>query len=296
MNLRQLRLFLNVCETMSMTKTAQNLYLSQPAISKAIKELEQELDEILFDRINGRLFLTDEGRLFKIKASQVVQDFDSLRDFTTLDDDKLPLKIGVSLTIGRKTLGPALDLFKETYPETPLKIYAENINSIKQRLLNGEIDVAFTEGFESNQEFEREWLSTYEMLFVCGRASKWAGKMMSREDILEVPFLMREKGSSLRDAFDAYLYQNELEMSPVLESVNTEILVNAAEKGLGVTLLSKPLADIAFKNHELAEIKLEGFEGQSTNYCVMLKGKKQSRKLRKIIACFKEIEQKSSRN
>lgn len=296
MNLRQLRLFLNVCETMSMTKTAQNLYLSQPAISKAIKELEQELDEILFDRINGRLFLTDEGRLFKIKASQVVQDFDSLRDFTTLDDDKLPLKIGVSLTIGRKTLGPALDLFKETYPETPLKIYAENINSIKQRLLNGEIDVAFTEGFESNQEFEREWLSAYEMLFVCGRASKWVGKMMSREDILEVPFLMREKGSSLRDAFDAYLYQNELEMSPVLESVNTEILVNAAENGLGVTLLSKPLADIAFKNHELAEIKLEGFEGQSKNYCVMLKGKKQSRKLRKIIACFKEIEQKNSRN
>ena len=61
MNIRQLEIFLAVCETMSITETAKRLYLSQPAISKTIRELETDIEFLLFDRINGKLYLNEAG-------------------------------------------------------------------------------------------------------------------------------------------------------------------------------------------------------------------------------------------
>lgn len=291
MTIRQLQIFLEVCNHLSITKTAQSLYLSQPAVSKAIKELEQEIGLQLFDRINGKILLNEEGRIFRIKAQQLLKDFDSLTHFSSAYEDVTPIRIGVSLTIGLKTLPVAIETFKEKYPETPLKIYAENIEQIQERLLNGDIDVAFTEGFESNQLFDLEFLSTYPIICVCGTNSTWAQKKKyKKEELIQFPFLLREKGSSLRDVFDRSTKKENIEIIPLLESVNTEVLITNAIHHMGVTILPIPLAKKEVENKTLVEIKLENITMQSTNYIVTLQGKRKNSKLDELINIFKEVE------
>lgn len=291
MTIRQLQIFLEVCTHLSITKTAQALYLSQPAVSKTIKELEQDIGLQLFDRINGKIFLNEEGKLFRIKAQQLLKDFDSLTNFSSDYEDITAIRIGVSLTIGFQTLPVAIETFKKKYPKTPLKIYAENIEKIQERLLNGDIDVAFTEGFESNQLFDLEFLSTYPIICVCGTNSPWdKKKTFKKEDFIQFPFLLREKGSSLRDVFDRKTKEENVEILPMLESVNTEVLITSAIHHMGITVLPMPLAKKEIENNTLAKIKLENILMQSTNYVVTLQGKKKNSKLVELITIFKEVE------
>ena len=230
MNIRQLEIFLAVCETMSVTETSKRLYLSQPAISKTIRELETDIGILLFDRINGKLHLNEAGKIFRIKADQLMEDFEALKNFDSHSSGKIPLRLGISLTIAMNSLPYAVEQFKIKYPETPLKIYSENVQQVQQRLLNGEIDIAFIEGFESNQGFNTEILSEYSLFLVCSSHSKFAGKeKINRDDLLSLPFLLREKGSTLRDCFDELTHELKADISPVLESINTEVLIKAAK-------------------------------------------------------------------
>lgn len=291
MNMRQLTIFLEVCHHMSITKTARSLYLSQPAISKAIKELETEIDTPLFDRINGKIYLNEEGKLFRLKAKELLKDFEELKNFKCTYEDSTPIRVGVSLTIALKTLPLAIKSFKKKYPETPIQLYAENVEQIQKRLLNGDIDIAFTEDFEQNQLFYLEALSTYKMICVGSANSQWQQKpYLKKAELVNQSFLLRERGSTLRDTFDAFVNKEKLTIQPLLESVNTEILINATKHNLGLTILPAPLAQEDLANHELIEITIEDFNVYSTNYIVTLHGKKKSTKLKNLISCFKEFE------
>lgn len=81
MNIRQLEIFTTVAATGSMTRAAQQLFLSQPAISKAIRELEQSIGVRLFDRIDNRLALNSAGRQFRIRVTQLLTEFNELAQY-----------------------------------------------------------------------------------------------------------------------------------------------------------------------------------------------------------------------
>ena len=288
MNIRQLEIFLAVCETMSVTETSKRLYLSQPAISKAIRELEADIGILLFDRINGKLHLNEVGKVFRIKADQLMEDFEALKNFDRRSSGKIPLRLGISLTIAMNSLPYAVEQFKIKYPETPLKIYSENVQQVQQRLMNGEIDIAFIEGFESNQGFNTEILSEYPLFLVCSSHSKFAGKeKINRDDMLSLPFLLREKGSTLRDCFDELTHELKADISPVLESINTEVLIKAAQAGMGITVLPEPLAVQYLNNGIFKRLYIDGCKISTVNYVITLKGKNGNKRYTDIINYFK---------
>ncbi len=293
MNIRQLEIFLAVCETISITEAARQLHLSQPAISKAIRELERDIGLLFFDRINGKLYLNEEGKAFRVKAGQLVDDFKSLECFSKQSGREVPLRIGTSLTIAMNSLPYAIARFKAKYPETPLKIYAENVQQIQRRLLSGEIDIAFMEGFESNQGFEAELLSEYPLFLVCSAAAEHeliAGEKIKREDLFKLPFLLREKGSTLRDCFDELMHKLKADISPVLESINTEVLVRAAKAGMGITVLPGPLAVSYLDEKVFKYLRIENYSMSTLNYAVTLKGKVRNKRHNDIIEYFKKGE------
>ena len=292
MNIRQLEIFLAVCETMSVTETSKRLYLSQPAISKAIRELEADIGILLFDRINGKLHLNEAGKVFRIKADQLMEDFEALKNFDSRSSGKIPLRLGISLTIAMNSLPYAVEQFKIKYPETPLKIYSENVQQVQQRLLNGEIDIAFIEGFESNQGFNTEILSEYSLFLVCSSHSKFAGKeKINRDDLLSLPFLLREKGSTLRDCFDELTHELKADISPVLESINTEVLIKAAQAGMGITVLPEPLAIQYLNDGIFKRLYIDGCKMSTVNYVITLKGKNGNKRYTDIINYFKKAEE-----
>ena len=292
MNIRQLEIFLAVCETMSVTETSKRLYLSQPAISKAIRELEADIGILLFDRINGKLHLNEAGKIFRIKADQLMEDFEALKNFDSRSSGKIPLRLGISLTIAMNSLPYAVEQFKIKYPETPLRIYSENVQQVQQRLMNGEIDIAFIEGFESNQGFNTEILSEYSLFLVCSSHSKFTGKeKINRDDLLSLPFLLREKGSTLRDCFDELTHELKADISPVLESINTEVLIKAAQAGMGITVLPEPLAIQYLNDGIFKRLYIDGCKMSTVNYVITLKGKNGNKRYTDIINYFKKAEE-----
>ncbi len=291
MNIRQLEIFLAVCETMSITEAARQLFLSQPAISKTIKELETDIGVLFFDRINGKLYLNEEGKEFRMKAEQLIKDFEALESFNRSSGMEVPLRIGTSLTIAMNSLPYAVKQFKTRYPRVPLKIYSENAQQVQRRLLNGEIDIAFTEGFETNQGFNAEILSEYELFLVCSARNDFVdNEKIDREDLLKLPFLLREKGSTLRDRFDELTHRLNIDIAPMLESVSTEVLIRAARAGMGITVLPEPLAIGYLKEKVFKSLHIENCKMSTVNYAVTLKGKAKNKRHHDIIECFKKAE------
>jgi DNA-binding transcriptional LysR family regulator len=292
MKMRQIEIYLSVCETLSVTKTANLLYVSQPAISKTIKELEATVGVQLFTRLDNRLVLNEAGKAFRLKAKQLLADFQALANFSGQYAQETPLRVGTSLTIGMHTLPQALQHFQESYPKTPVKVYAENAQQIEQRLLNGELDMAFTEGFISNQRFDKTELSTYPLFVVCAPNSIFVEKkVVTAAEFLDIPFLLRESGSTLRDRFDELTHKLGIEVTPIMESVNTEVLIQATKANLGVTVLAEPLARPYLAAGTLSKVALPNFKMETKNFVVTLRGKVIDERDAKMIACFQRIEQ-----
>ena len=128
MTIRHLKVFICVCKHGNMTKAAEELFIAQPAVSNTIAEIEKNYNVKLFERINKRLFLTDEGKILLIKAQEAVSAFNEFEELA-LDSSKKPLlKIGSSLTIGKQKLPKLLRRLKENFEDIDVQVYiAENL-------------------------------------------------------------------------------------------------------------------------------------------------------------------------
>ncbi len=183
----------------------------------------------------------------------------------------------------------ALKKFRQQHPQTPLTCYAENVQQIKDRLLKGEIDLALLEGYEASKSFQAEPLSQYELLLVAA-PNLLTKRRLTKQQLLTVPFLLREPGSTLRDIFVSATRHLGVEVVPMLESVNTEVLIRAALAGLGVTILPAPFAQPYLQSQQLVSLTLPGQQLQTTNYVVTLKDSPLRELQQELVACFKDVE------
>ncbi|MCD5000903.1 LysR family transcriptional regulator [Enterococcus saccharolyticus] len=288
MNIRQLELFLAICQHGSMSEAVKHVYISQPALSKAIRELEASIGVSLFDRVHGQLRLNEYGENFRQKATKLVYEFRELENFNQ-ELDEIPLRIGVSLTLAKQTLPQAIQLFQEKYPQKKIKIYAENVDQIQRRLERYEIDMAFTESFRENEAFQLQKISTYRLLLVA--SAQLNVSHLTSQACTNIAFLLREKGSTLRDGLDNFLESQGIQVVPFMESVNTEVLIQAALSGLGITILPEPFASSYLQSGELVEVTLAGAQFQTINYVVTRHGEEKTSYQNDFLTCFTQIEQ-----
>ena len=122
MTIRHLKVFVCVCKHGSMTKAADELFIAQPAVSNTIAEIEKNYNVKLFERINRRLFLTDEGKNLLIKAQEVISAFDEFEEQALNSSKKPLLKIGSSLTIGKQKMPRLLRALKENFLDIDFQV------------------------------------------------------------------------------------------------------------------------------------------------------------------------------
>ena len=144
MNLDQIQYFLAIVETGSFTKAAENLWLSQPSLSSAIKKLERELGVTLFERGGRRTKLTSAGELFLEKAQQILQNYEQaihqLRDF-----HKQPtLKLGILSTLSIACVSDLMRRFRQQHPDITIELRSSHVDNLNNWLNDKEIDVAIT--------------------------------------------------------------------------------------------------------------------------------------------------------
>ena len=134
MTIRHLKVFVCVCRHQSMTKAAEELFIAQPAVSNTISEIEKNYKVKLFERINKKLFLTDEGKILLIKAQEVLSAFNEFEEQALNSSKKPLLRIGSSLTIGKQKLPWLLRNLKENFEDIDFQISINQTSVIESKI------------------------------------------------------------------------------------------------------------------------------------------------------------------
>lgn len=246
MNIRLLKIFKEVYEHQSITKATEALYISQPAVSQAIQELESVLNRNLFIRKSGGIEPTSFGTQF---YTQVIHFLKSYHQFEA-DVFKLNqtnrIRIGSSITVAKTLLPEILMAYESLMPKYQTNVTVANAQEIIDLLVADKVDVGIIEGYMHDDAFHTIDLGSYELSFF----SKTQRSINTLEDLLEHRILLREPGSSIRDAFDVLLAKHDLKYQPVWQAVNSEAIIYAVSEDLGVGFLPSVLIDDRFHIYE----------------------------------------------
>ena len=260
MTIRHMIIFRTVCENgFNSTKAAEVLHMTQPAVSLAIKELEQYYGVHLFDRIGRRLQITDAGKHFlqyAIHISDLFSDMETgLRDW----DSKGVLRIGASITIGSQFLPRYVKAFTEICPGLDVRVTVDQSERLEQKIMANELDCALIEGIAHDPNIVSEAYMEDHLSIICSRDKGWKqGQVVSIEDFQRQRFLLREIGSGTREVFDRVVEQAGIHITPVWEAMSTTALVNAVINGLGIAVLPHRMILPALRQGLVCTVKVEG--------------------------------------
>jgi len=212
--------------------------MTQPAVSLAIKELEQYYGVVLFDRVGRRLQITQAGQRFREYASHIKTMFDDMEKGMRNWDAFGVLRVGASITIGSQFLPSYVKAFYSRYPGTEVRAVIGPSEELEQKILNSELDFALIEGPCHMASFVSEEYMEDRLTVICPPESGfYQGQEISVEEFRRQKFLLRERGSGTREVFDRAVEQAGFSVEPVWEAMSTTALVNAVVNGLGVAVL-----------------------------------------------------------
>lgn len=275
MTIRHMIIFRAVCENgCNSTKAAEALHMTQPAVSLAIKELEQYYGIPLFDRIGRRLRITDAGQQFLQYAIHISDLFDDMETDLRNWNFRGVLRVGASITIGSQFLPGYVSAYSGLYPETDVRVVVEPSERLEKRILANEIDLALVEGIVRHPNIKSETYMEDHLSVICPAKGKWRqGQVISLEEFKKQRFLLREHGSGTREVFERAIGQAGFAVSPVWEATSTTALVNAAIKGLGIAVLPHRMVLPALERGLVVSIGVEGLRFRRNFHIICHKDK-----------------------
>ena len=259
MNLNHLAVVHAVATEQSVSRAADRLMVSQPAVSKQLRELEKQLDTPLFDRLPRGVRPTQAGamladyakRIFDL-AAEAEQRLAELRGL-----ERGELRVGSSTTIAVYLLPPVFVAFRAKFPGVKLTVDIANTHDIQDRLAAGLIDVAMTEGDAGEAEFLVEPFMTDELIAIAAPGHPLAGKKpVKAETLCREPFVVREAGSGTRAVVERALSARGLAVSPVMAVGSTIVIKRAVAAGVGIAFVSRLACELELRSGTLAEIAI----------------------------------------
>lgn len=258
MTLRHLRIFLAVCREGSATAAAEKLYIAQPTVSVAIRELESHYNVTLFDRIGRRLFLTDAGEQMRSYAQHIVALLDEMEARSQDWEESGILRLGSSITIGTVQLPGIVTQLQKQYPKLRIEVTVCNSDTVEAAILDNEIDLGLIEGECRHGKLADILLGGDELVFLCHPEHPFAGRSVSAGQLNEEVFLFRERGSAGRDLVESTLKASGVEPRPMWQSISTQTLVSGVAEGLGIAVLPLSLVQPALRVGSVSQFWVEG--------------------------------------
>lgn len=262
MTLRHLKIFLSVCENgCNTTKAAEAMHMTQPAVSLAIRELEQYYGVMLFDRIGRRLRITEAGQRFLEYSSHISSLFDDMEKGMRNWDTFGLLRVGASITIGSQFLPNYVKAFYSRFPGTEVKALVAPTDELEQKILKNELDCALIEGVAHSTSLISEEYMEDHLTVVCPANSSFRhGQQLTIEEFRKQKFLLREPGSGTREVFDRVIQSAGFTVEPIWEAMSTTALVNAVINGLGVSVLPHRMVIGPLERGLVAAVSVEGLD------------------------------------
>jgi DNA-binding transcriptional LysR family regulator len=242
MNIHQLAVFHAVAEQSSLTKAAALLFISQPAVSKQLRELERSLGMALFHRLSTGVRLTEAGELLLGYSRQIFalehEAESALRELHNLERGRL--RIGASTTVGTYVLPPACARFGRSYPKVELALDIDNSRAIVERLRAGRVDMALVEGPIQDDEFARDEIGRDALVPIASPFHPLCClKEIPFEKLAEHPILLREDGSGTRAVLQAAYEERDLTPQVKMTLGNTEAIKRAVAAGVALAWVSR---------------------------------------------------------
>ncbi len=263
MDLRSLNTFIQVAELRSFTRAGEKLGYSQPTISFQIKQLERELGIKLFDRIGHTVRLTDEGREALVHAQQICHMCENM-----VNGDKQQggvqgiVRLAMADSVCMQLLQKGFEDFRKKYPDISLTITTGGTPELFRLLDHNEVDLVCT---LDNHIYDTNYIIANEeqvgVHFVASADDPLAKEENVTVEMLQnQPFILTEKGMSYRRLMDEWLAQASVEIKPILELGNADLICKLVEKGLGISFLPDYVTDDAFRRGALVRLNVKGFQ------------------------------------
>lgn len=246
MEIRNITTFVRVAELQSFSRAAEQLGYSQSAVTVQIRQLEQELGLLLFERIGKQVRLTENGSRFVLRALDILNAVDAAKNMAYEPErvfGKLRIATAESLLIS--VLPPVIMKFRQRCPEVESITYTGVIGELFDMVRQNDVDLLF---FLDKKTYHSEWVKVTERLepivFAASAEHPLAAqKNISLERVLEEPFLLTEKGISYRYDLEQNLAARNMEIHPFLETGNTDVITNLLLHNAGISFLPKYVID-----------------------------------------------------
>ncbi|MFA6951210.1 MAG: LysR family transcriptional regulator [Lentimicrobiaceae bacterium] len=237
--------FISVAENLSISKAAEEMHISQPAVSKHIKELENKLNVALFTRRGNKIYLTNEGTLALTHLKSIRKQYASM-EFelgNITGNQKGELTIGASSTISQYVIPSVLASFHKRYPEIKITLLNGNSYEIEELLLVGKIDLAMVENDSSRANIRYIPVMNDNIIAITGVSSAYAGlKEISLNDLTQIPLLIRERGSGTLEVIEKSLKVKGISIDNLnifMHLGATETIKNFLDNFDGIALVSE---------------------------------------------------------
>ena len=255
--LRQLEVFLATAHFENISRAAQSLAMSQSAASGSLKELEQQFDIRLFDRVGKRLQLNELGRALRPRADAVLQQARALEQGLQGHEDLAELKVGATLTIGNYLAVGLMARYMAEQPGARISLEVDNTAHIAAQVRHFELDLGLIEGELNDPELDVMPWREDELIAFCAPDHLLAKRSRLNDDDLQAAtWILREPGSGTRQTFDRAMHGLLPGLNIRLELQHTEAIKRAVEAGLGIGCLSRITLQDAFERGSLVALDI----------------------------------------
>ncbi len=293
MELRNLITFIHVAELGSFTKAAEQLGYSQSTISFQIKQLEEELDCLLFERINHTITLTERGRELVSYAHEVRKLTEEFRESLTSEEEcRGHIHIVTPDSVCEEMIYSHYIDFHRQYPSISIKFTTADTAVMFEMLDRNEADAIIT---LDSHSYRKDYIIAKEeplsMHFVTGRGSRFVGKRnLKMKDISKAPFILTEYGQGYRRVFDKELAKKSIDLTPILEIGRTDIITRVLVGSDMISYLPDFVTQPLIATGELCYLDVSDMKLEIWKQLIYHKNKWMSKSLRAFIDYIKEKE------
>lgn len=258
-NLEFYKIFYHVAKNQNITKTANELMISQPAISKSIKKLEELLGCSLFIRNKFGVILTNEGKYFYEQIKQAMNVIDNaenkLKEIITLEIGTL--NIGISNTLTQEFLLPYLKYFHNKYPKIKIKIHTDPSFMLIKKARNGLVDLIILNlPYNVPNDFEQIKLKKIHDSFITGNKFKeLKNKTVPLQELTNYPLILTTQGSNTRYFLDDFCTKLNINLTPEIELASISLVTKFTKAEFGIGLITKEYIKEELEKGILFEVK-----------------------------------------
>ncbi|MDQ3813217.1 MAG: LysR family transcriptional regulator [Armatimonadota bacterium] len=292
MNINHLAVFHAVAEEGSVTRAAERLCISQPAVSKQLRELERSLGMALFHRLSKGVRLTEAGELLAGYARRLFDlEAEAERALAELRGlERGRLRVGASTTIGIYLLPEIFAKFRQQYPGIELQLEIANTQEIQRRLIENKLDLGLTEGLVEGEEFQVEVLRWDDIVAIAPPDHPLLSEAeLTAEKLCREPIVSREAGSGTRAVVERALREKGLTIHPVMALGSTEAVKRAVAAGVGVALVSRLAVSLELEAGRLAVLPVADLQIHRPLHRLKLRGKYEGRAVREFLRLLRQM-------